>query len=359
MKSMNFPYNPQIDQLRFIAAILVFSFHFQLEVQGLGGNSLQGAWWGLITQGHTGVGLFFTLSGFLFMQIAFNSKGIEFSPFIRNRFLRIFPLFFTIFLLATSIGRDRFIPSDIFYLLASNLGMAPTSYTVITGAAWCISLEFLFYVLFPALSRIAIIQGPKFLVRLVALMIFFKLAAFTVSEKSDLMYFSTFVGRFDQFLIGMLAAFMLRQFEAAIKKRAGWWLFASLGLVIFNSSLQAYVAPFNASAKTHFWIFWSIIESTGWSVFIVAWTTKRDLLPNILSTALQAGGKVSFSFYLLHMAVIHIWARLVGLHAITGFPNVDIGLTAVLIFGLTCLLSNISFETIEAPFLQMRRNYST
>ena len=97
MKSMNFPYNPQIDQLRFIAAILVFSFHFQLEVQGLGGNSLQGAWWGLITQGHTGVGLFFTLSGFLFMQIAFNSKGIEFSPFIRNRFLRIFPLFFTIF----------------------------------------------------------------------------------------------------------------------------------------------------------------------------------------------------------------------------------------------------------------------
>ena len=129
MKSLNLPYNPQIDQLRFFAAILVFCFHFQLEVQSLGGIGLQGACWALITQGHTGVGLFFTLSGFLFMQIALTKDNIPFFPFIRNRFLRIFPLFFVIFLLATSIGRDRFVPTDIFYIFASNLGLAPTSYT--------------------------------------------------------------------------------------------------------------------------------------------------------------------------------------------------------------------------------------
>jgi hypothetical protein len=37
-------------------------------------------------------------------------------------------------------------------------------------------------------------------------MMLFKLAAFTVNQNSTLMYFSTFVGRFDQFMIGMLAA---------------------------------------------------------------------------------------------------------------------------------------------------------
>jgi len=357
MKSLNLPYNPQIDQLRFFAAILVFCFHFQLEVQSLGGIGLQGACWALITQGHTGVGLFFTLSGFLFMQIALTKDNIPFFPFIRNRFLRIFPLFFVIFLLATSIGRDRFVPTDIFYIFASNLGLAPTSYTVITGAAWCISLEFLFYALFPALSRIAITQGPMYLIRMLALMIFFKVAAFTVNEKSDLMYFSTFVGRFDQFLIGMLAAFAQRHFANGLKERSQLCLIFAGALVLFNSGLQATVAPFNASAKTYFWIFWSFIESTGWAVFILAWTAKRDFLPNFIARLMEGGGKISFSFYLLHMAVIHIWARVLGLPAFTGFTGLDTGLMALLVFGFTCVVSYISFISIEAPFLNMRRSY--
>src|ERR1035437_857515 len=142
MKSLNIPYSPRIDQLRWLAATIVFLFHFCLELRGVGGPGIDTAWLGIVTEGHTGVGLFFTLSGFLFMQIALYQKQIVYGDFIRNRFLRIFPLFFTIFLVATSISRDKFLPADIFYLLASNLGLAPTSETVITGAAWTISLEF-------------------------------------------------------------------------------------------------------------------------------------------------------------------------------------------------------------------------
>jgi peptidoglycan/LPS O-acetylase OafA/YrhL len=144
MKSLNIPYNPRIDQLRWLAATIVFLFHFHQEWRVLGGQGLASPWWGLVTEGHTGVGLFFTLSGFLFMQIALHQQQIVYSDFMRNRFLRIFPLFFTIFLVATSIGRDKFKPEDILYLLTTNLGLAPTSGSVITGAAWCISLEFMF-----------------------------------------------------------------------------------------------------------------------------------------------------------------------------------------------------------------------
>lgn len=38
---------------------------------------------------------------------------INYGDFMRNRFLRIFPLFFTVFLVAASIGRDKFQPQDI------------------------------------------------------------------------------------------------------------------------------------------------------------------------------------------------------------------------------------------------------
>src|SRR5206468_9108497 len=154
----------------------------QLEYRVLGGPALQTQWAALITEGHTGVGLFFTLSGFLFMQIALHQKTIVYGDFLRNRVLRIFPLFFTIFLVATSIGRDNFQPQDLLYLFATNLGHAPTSGTVVTGAAWTISLEFLFYLVFPFLARFALERGPRYLAGLLVLMVFFKLAAYTVND---------------------------------------------------------------------------------------------------------------------------------------------------------------------------------
>ena len=40
MRSLNLPYNPRIDQLRWLAVTLVFLFHFYLEYRGLGGREI-------------------------------------------------------------------------------------------------------------------------------------------------------------------------------------------------------------------------------------------------------------------------------------------------------------------------------
>jgi peptidoglycan/LPS O-acetylase OafA/YrhL len=357
MQSLNLKYNPRIDQLRWLAATVVFLFHFHLEYRGLGGVGLASPWAALVTEGHTGVGLFFTLSGFLFMQIALYQQQIDYRDFVRNRVLRIFPLFFTIFLLATSIDRDKFVPQDLLYLFATNLGLAPTSRTIVTGAAWTISVEFMFYMVFPFLARFTLERGARYLVNFLVLMVFFKLAAWTANENSTLMFFSTFVGRFDQFLIGMLAALACQRWREQLARFAPLLLVASAALVVCDTALLAGTAPFGAAPRSAFWIWWSMVEAAGWAAFIVAWVSFRPRLPALLERALCHGGKVSFSFYLLHMGVLHVLARQVGLLHPTGNALVDVALMLAAAYGLTWALATLSYNTIEEPFLRLRRAY--
>ncbi|UGQ45467.1 acyltransferase family protein [Massilia endophytica] len=357
MKSLNIAYNPRIDQLRWLAALIVFLFHFYIEYRAAGGAAIGSPWWGIVTEGHTGVGLFFTLSGFLFMRIAQGKGEIQYRDFLRNRMLRIFPLFFVIFLLATSIQRDRFQPQDLFYIFATNLGDSPTSRSVVTGAAWCISLEFMFYLVFPFIARFALEQGPRYLLKLIALMLFFKAAAYAESERSTLMYFSTFVGRFDQFLVGMLAAELFVRCHGWLRRHALWLAPAALALALGNSALQASIAPFNASPKSAFWIFWSLQESAVWAVLILGWVSFERRLPHWLEKALCHGGKVSFSFYLLHAAVIHSLGRNVGLPQLLEQPLANALALGAIVYGATWALATLSYNTIEEPFLRMRRRY--
>lgn len=357
MQSLNIQYNPRIDQLRWLAATVVFLFHFHLEYRGLGGAGLAGPWSALVTEGHTGVGLFFTLSGFLFMQIALYQKQIVYGDFVRNRVLRILPLYLAIFLLATSIGRDKFQPQDLLYFFASNLGLAPTSGTVVTGAAWTISVEFMFYLVFPFLARFAMERGLRYIAGLLVLMAFFKVAAYTVNDNATLMYFSTFVGRFDQFLIGMGAAMLLQHRRALLQEYAPWLLPAAAALVLADSALLHTVAPFGATPKSPFWIGWSAIESAGWAFFIVAWVSFQPRMPALAERMLCHGGKVSFSFYLLHMGVLHVLATRIGLVHPTGLAWLDAGIMLAVAYAGTWLLATISYNTIEEPFLQLRRRY--
>jgi peptidoglycan/LPS O-acetylase OafA/YrhL len=204
--SRNLAYNPALDHIRFLAALLVFSFHFFHAYIGFGTPIFPHIYYGLVTDGYTGVTLFFVLSGFLFMTIALGTDHIDYRNFMTNRFLRIYPLFLFIFFIALSVSRLKFAPADIFYLLFTNLGAPPTSSTVLTGAAWTISIEFTFYMVFPFLARFAKERGPIYLLQAICVMLVMRLAAYAVADAPTDIFHWTLIGRFDQFLIGMLAA---------------------------------------------------------------------------------------------------------------------------------------------------------
>ena len=359
MKSHNLAYIPTLDHLRLLAALLVLVFHTFHLYFGLWQPAPYAAALGLVTEGHTGVALFFVLSGFLFMTIALQSEHIDYGAFMRNRFLRIFPLFLFFFFIAISVGRDAFRAGDVLYVFFSNLGQAPTSGSFITGAAWTISVEFTFYLVFPFLARFVRAEGAAYLLRLIALMALVKLAAWGVSERSTHMFYSTLVGRFDQFLWGMLAALMWQRHASVLQRHGRWLLVLALAALWVATTVQArFASYFLPELRQAFWVFWGTAEALVWAGVVLAYLGAGIGWPKPLARLLEHGGAWSYSLYLWHGLVLFTLHRAVG----SWMPFGSVAANALLHFALAlplCLaVAWLSFLTIEQPFLRLRGRYT-
>lgn len=358
MQSKNVNYIPRLDHLRFFATTIVFYFHmahfFWIGWAPTSNYPLAA----IVTEGHTGVGLFFTLSGFLFMIIAIGADKINYRIFITNRILRIFPLFIFIFVVSISIGRELFSSSDIFYVFFSNLGKAPTSNYFITGAAWTISIEFTFYAVFPFIAIFAKNQGPKYLLGLIGIIFVFKLAAYWETNASIHMYYSTLLGRFDQFLVGMLFAILHHRYNKILNKMNILAVVGAVLLVLSNSAVQSAFYPlWHPDLKHPMWIVWSLQEAIVWGVFILVWINSRFTIPEKLDRLMLRGGEISFSIYLLHAVIISLVHKAVGSIQVTGRVEFDLIIVGTAVYALVWLIASFSYETIEKPFLSLRQRY--
>lgn len=356
MRSNNITYVPRLDHLRFLATMLVFLFHWHLTFSGGGGGAVYGFAW--LTDGYTGVSLFFVLSGYLLMSIAIPSDGnIQWVLFIKNRVLRIFPLFSFVFFVALSLTRDKFRPENLLYFFVTNLGLtAPTSDHSITGAAWSISVEFTFYLIFPFIARFAIAEGSAYLIRLIFLLMIFKVGGYFAIERANLMFYSTLLGRLDQFLIGMLAAQWLFQRRELKLPTAALFvsIFTTLGLI----EIQSHFASFLSSIPKHpLWVIWPTIEATAWASVIVTYLMWDIHFPSWVNTALEKGGEISFSIYLWHGVIFFISHRLIPYNIFYGHDILYKTVALAVCFLCTLYVSYISYITIERPFLRLRKNY--
>lgn len=357
MKSRNIGYIPELDHLRLFAALLVFGFHFFHFNVGTWRSYPDQPFWALITEGHTGVSLFFVLSGFIFMTIAQANEEIRYAAFLRNRILRIAPLFLVVFSVAVSIGRDRFEATDLLYLFVTNIGDAPTSWHFATGPAWSISVEFGFYLVFPFLAHFTREHGPAYLVKALLLLLIIKLGAYFAVDNSRHMLYSTLVGRFDQFLIGMLAAIVYARTRPALEHR-GRVLFGLAVLLIFlGAALQArWLSYLSPEPKQPLGVLWGSVEATLWAFVVITYLAARLPWPNSIAGVLVKGGEWSFSLYMWHAMIIYIVHELLG--PIGGTGGLALALNGVCVLVLAILFAGLSFSIIEKPFLDMRRRYA-
>lgn len=368
MKSINVQYIQEVDHLRAFAAGLIVMHHaYEIIVNDL--LTLQNSptheqiytnnpILSLIIEGQTAVSLFMVLSGFILAYGSIN-KDISYLTFIRNRFLRIYPLFIFLLFVGISIYPNQFTFSGFIQtILGFSNNVGALDVTPFSTINWAISVEFTFYLIFPFLIIILKNNGYKKLLLLLFTFILFRVFGLLLGGNPRDFSYWTLLGRMDQFIIGILLAnvFLSTQNNAKFKKIYKLLFIPSVIAVFYLASL------FN-NLGGHGTIYnWKIllptIEAVIWSIFIMSFITtfssfKRTKISNLVASL----GIISYSTYLTHMIIIYIitindfYLRLSTSVFINAFVN------SLIVYVITMVVSILTYNSIEKPFLNLRRKY--
>jgi peptidoglycan/LPS O-acetylase OafA/YrhL len=363
VQSPNQPYVAGVDHLRALAAGLILAYHgFQIfSAQFVFGGPFAVEQWvrttnplaALLVEGHTAVALFMVLSGFIFTRAALG-QTIRYGAFIRNRLLRIYPLFALLLATAVYARPDAFAPGPFLQtlLLGANL---PGRLEIgpFTAMFWAIAVECQFYLLFPFLLAFLQRSGWRWLGGALVLCLLLRAAAVLEGAHARDLSYITLVGRLDQFLLGMALARSMRE-------HARWWRPWTLPAAAI--ALLATIAVFHRlggwPALSAWKILWPPIEGAAWAGFIGGYLTVADRLPPLLSRALAAIGTASYSIYLLHFVVIAQLAAHRWTWQPTGNGYLDaLATTAAVAAPIVLAVSAVTYQVVERPFLQLRGPY--
>jgi len=360
-KSSNIPYMECLDQLRAVAVLMVFFAHC-LHNFSRGMDPSIGDWLSfknpvlaVIAEGHSGVALFMVLSGFLFAYGA-HQKEVVFSTFMRNRVLRIFPMYVLMLFLGAYGQKETF----SFLGFLSSLFMFSNAPGALNGGMftillWTISTEFTFYLIFPFLNKMYNVDGKRYFIRLLILALVLRALCVALgASPRDFSYFTIF-GRIDQFIFGMLAAHLVLEGKVDWGKRA-----VSLVVSVVAIFLTLYL--FNRSggwiSNSRWKILWPTWEGIIYAGLVISYLlTRSDKPSTLLGRSFTFVGAISFSVYLLHQPVIAV-AQKAGIRFVGVLGTFsDALLTGVLVFFPVLGLSWLTYTLIERPFMDMRRKY--
>jgi peptidoglycan/LPS O-acetylase OafA/YrhL len=352
--SVNRSYLPEVDQLRAIAAMLVLLYH-GLQLLNPSTGVVPNPLIAVLKEGHSGVGLFIVLSGFI-LTVGTAGKTISYKEFMIARILRIYPMLLVCLVFAINLGGSATMIGVLTTALPFNVaavsGGIPGSFTAMF---WAVAVEFQCYLIFPFLLMFSNTRGSRFLVQLIAIAVLLRALAVLTGEVNarDISYW-TIAGRIDQFCIGMIAARLYS--DRALKTIDPAW-FVPAGLLSFGMLWGLHRAggfPSVASWK----IIWPDAEGAVWAFFIVTYISAGRMLPRTISLMAKKLGEISYSSYLIHFAVIKAVINRAAVLHITGHPNLDALVTTVLIVvPVTVAIALLTFHTIEAPFLRLRPKY--
>lgn len=138
----------QLTFTRFLAAISIVIYHYGKNVY-----PYNIPWvWQVLGQANVGVSYFFILSGFVLIIAYQNKNNIGYFKFYKNRFARIFPIFFIgILLLLTykAIKKHPIFWDEVAYNVLGIQAWIPSKALCFNSPSWSITVEILFYFLFP------------------------------------------------------------------------------------------------------------------------------------------------------------------------------------------------------------------
>jgi peptidoglycan/LPS O-acetylase OafA/YrhL len=397
--SLNVSYVEGLDHLRGFAAFMVLfhhgfwvslGMHYPPPITWNNWPKAENPLFAPLIETHVFVTVFFIVSGFIFTLVGFD-KQLAYGKYMRNRVLRVMPVFLTALFFGIALFPDRF-EWDRFITTATIFGdMSEAALRLhpVTTAFWTVAVEFQFYLIFPFLIAIMNGQGSKPLVWMIALMLGLRTVGFFLGDSiRDLHYWHLIPGRLDAFLVGMLGARLyLRWHEdpRAAKLGPAHPLFAGLVTALRERPVSTFVV---ALAVLFGWE-WFLSQSGGypkqawWKIWAPTWESLVCVLlvlsylavaPRLwgpLKRLFAFFGDMSFSTYICHFMVVGLVIgdpldreRMPGLMLpfhewFPGIPPMlDATLnTLLLAFPAAIALSLLFFNGVERPFMRLRTRY--
>jgi len=337
-----------IDSLRGIAILLVLLVHARF----LSSDStyFPAPLLEIIDSGQMGVQLFFVVSAYTLMASFYSRKSELFKTrnfFIRRSF-RIAPMYYIAiiyFSFQNFIGFDYFFTGKMekeipLGRLLSNIsftnGFNPYWINNYVPGGWSIAIEMIFYLCLPFLCRfIKNVNSASLLFcgSLICAAILEQLLHYTFLHTNEYLFYY-FPNQLSVFSLGILAFFVVR--DGVLKLGPATVAFLAVTAFIFSF----------AQLSIH------IALSIGYFLLLVTLAKKQyKLISNNLFAAI---GKVSFSMYLVHFAVMY-WMTYLGLNNLIEVNNFSAALLALgirfsILFGCSFLVSSLTYKLIELPF---------
>jgi peptidoglycan/LPS O-acetylase OafA/YrhL len=351
MRSTEGVYFSRLDHVRALAAYLVFVWHFlhmtpHFPVPYATGPVFPFA---LLDEGHTGVALFMTLSGYLFAKLV-GDRGIDFGSFLWSRAMRLAPLLIVCIAAWVVVGWFAGAPIPLGDILGGFV------FPTWPRGTWSVSIELHFYLLFPLLLLLFRRQGPFALLAVVAVAMLMRFDWWRTYGEAQHIAYWTIVGRIDQFAFGML--FALVPVRRNVLRVVAGISFAAF-LVLWNEfDRMGGFHHFNGTpSPSPLWIFLPTVEAMTWGSLIAFYDGATFKMPAWIDRALAKVGEWSYSIYLLHFFPMVLLRNVFWDRTGTG-DNFFIALIAAnLAFVAFLPVAALSFRYFEKRFLVYRKPY--
>jgi peptidoglycan/LPS O-acetylase OafA/YrhL len=342
------PSLPLLTTLRFFAAAEVVAFHLAPFRPGEAAPS--GFLSGLASGGHAAVVFFFVLSGFV-LGYAHAGKtertgcDVAATTFWRLRFARVAPAYYLALLLALPIlaqvaAQSQASGWSLAAGMVSVLLLVQAWWPAYAGLwnfpAWSLSVECLFYALFPWLAR-TLARSPAWAVLAAAYGLVVGVGAYKAELLSSAAPSLFPLLHLPLFVIGMALA-RLHLFGPALPPKA------CTAMLTVGACLL--VLTFGGAWLLPAWTRSGALLVPIFALIVLGAAGAAGAVPVLTRPAFMLLGEASYAIYILHIPLRYIWETTVG--ALLGsalWPWLDF----LLYFAFVVLVSVVTFRHVEVP----------
>ena len=327
----------QITFTRFIAAIAIVISHFNKDLFLYQIKYLSD----IFLRANVGVSYFFILSGFI-MIVAYHKKDkIDYLDYYKNRFARIYPLYIIGLLLYLTTRFTNLSFYKLFLYLFGFQSWVPGQVMVFNFPGWSISVEFLFYLVFPFLYNYFYSKQNKSIwvvgiIIWILTQIFSNLYINSTSYEGPHTQSHEFIAYFpllhiNEFLVGNLAGlYFIKNFRKKNYDIPIFLIFTSILLslifipVFFHNGLMALL----------------------FIPLIVLISCNNGWLTKIFSLKpLEYLGEISYAIYIIHIPILYILRSVLWDNFQMKDSNIIFGIYLIVLI----IFSGLFYEFIEKP----------